>query len=144
VKRTVLLLAVLLLASITFVVGCDSSPTSKDVAFEDTDWVMESYGELGNLETALSDVEVTLFFDSTKKQFIGNAGCNTYSGSYKVKGSKLSFPSGVTITLLKCIEEVGQQEDEYVGMFGSADSLEIVDGKLHLICDGKLIIYHEK
>jgi heat shock protein HslJ len=138
-KRPVFLLAVLLLASIPVLAGCGATPP-----FEDVNWVMEAYGELGSLETALPDVEVTLFFDSAKKQFTGYNGINTYSGSYKVKGSQISFPGGVALTQLKGDEQVQQQEGEYVGMFSSADSLEIVDGKLHLICDGKLIIYHEK
>ena len=40
--------------------------------------------------------------------------------------------------------EVQQQEEEYIGMLSAADSLEIVDGKLHLICDGEMIVYYKK
>lgn len=141
-RKLISVLFVLLFIFIPGLTACDTSVTSGD--FEDIDWVMESYGESGSLKTALPDVEVTLFFDSTKKQFTGYTGINTYSGSYKVKGSQLSFPGGVALTALKGNDEVQQQEKEYVGLFSSADSLEIVDGKLHLICDGKLIIYHEK
>ena len=138
-KRPVFFLTVLLLVSIPVLAGCGSS-----APFEDVKWVMESYGEQGNQKTALSGVEVTLYFDSNKGTFTGFTGINTYSGSYELNGSELSFSEGVALTQLKGNDEVQQQEKEYVGMFSTADSLEIVDGELHLICDGKLIIYHEK
>ncbi len=137
-KRLVFILAILLVF-IPVLAGCGSTPP-----FEDVDWVMEAYGEPGNLETALPNVEVTLFFDSAKREFIGYTGINTYFGTYQLNDSEISFPEGVALTALKGNDEVQQQEEEYVGMFSAADSLEIVDGKLRLICDGELIIYNEK
>jgi len=134
------LLAALALTSLFAFSACDSSVPP----FEDITWVMESYGESGSLQEALPDVEATLFFDSTGKEFEGNTGCNAYFGSYEVKGSKLSFTEGVAYTQIWCSEEIGQQEEEYVGMLSAADSLKIVDGKLRIICDGELIIYHKK
>ena len=90
-KKVVSLLAILL-ASITVIAGCDFSTLSEDVAFEDTDWVMESYGETGSMEAALPGVEITLYFDSTKGEFNGYTGINYYSGKYQLNGSKLILP----------------------------------------------------
>ena len=134
------LLAVSILTSFFSLSACASSAPP----FEDITWVMESYGEPGNLETALPDVEVTLYFDSKEGKFTGYTGINTYFGTYQLNDSEISFPEGVALTQLKGNEQVQQQEGEYVGMLSAADSLEIVDGKLHIICDGELIIYHEK
>jgi heat shock protein HslJ len=150
VKRAIILSAVLL-TILAVMTGCDSTTSFEDISLEDTEWVMESYGEVGSLEDALPGVEVSLLFNSESKEFIGKTGCsavpdfyNTYSGIYEVEGDKLSFPEGVWITQLKGEEEAGRQEEEYIGLFGCADSFEIVDGKLHIICDGDMIVYHKK
>jgi len=140
VKDVRVLLAVSLLASLFSLVACESGVSP----LEDTTWVLESYGEPGSLKTALPNVEVTVFFDSAEKQFTGNTGCNTYFGSYELKGSKLSFPEGVAITQLWCGEEIGRQEGEYVGLFSMADSYQIDNGKLRLNCDHQVIYYRSE
>ncbi len=135
------LLAVSILTSLFGLFACDSSAPP----FEDITWIMESYGEPESLKTALPDVEVTVFFDSTKGQFTGNTGCNTYFGSYELKGSKLSLPQGVAHTQLKCrSEEIGRQEEEYIGLFSMADSYQIDNGKLRLNCDNQVIYYRSE
>jgi heat shock protein HslJ len=138
------LLSAVLLASVTVIAGCDSDTSFEDVALEDTDWVMESYGEAGRLQFALPGVEVTLFFDSAEGVFNGYTGINYYGGRYQLDGKELSFPEGIPITELAGNPIVQQQEQEYISMLRAADSFEIVDSKLHIICDGGLIIYHKK
>jgi len=108
--------------------------------FEDIAWVMESYGELGSLKSALPEVEVTLFFDSLTKKYSGNTGCNDYFGPYKVGGRRLSLPEGVAHTQLRC-EQIMQQEEEYIGLFSMVDSYQIENGKLRLNCDHQVIYY---
>ena len=110
---------------------------------EDTTWVLESYGEPESMKTALPDVEVTLFFDSTEKRFTGIAGCNSYSGSYELNDNDLSI-LGVAWTQLKCSEEVGNQEAEYIPTFSAAKSYQIEDGKLTLKSGQQVIIYISK
>ena len=135
------LLIVFLLTSPFGLSACDSSAPP----FEDIDWVMESYGEPESLKAALPDVEVMLFFNSTNKEFSGSTDCNTYFGSYKVEGSKLSLPQGVAHTQLKCrSEEIGRQEEEYIGLFSMADSYQIDNGKLRLNCDHQVIYYRSE
>lgn len=135
------LLAVSILTSLFGLFACDSSAPP----FEDITWIMESYGEPESLKTALPDVEVTLFFNSTNKEFSGSTDCNTYFGSYKVEGSKLSLPQGVAHTQLKCrSEEIGRQEEEYIGLFSMADSYQIDNGKLRLNCDHQVIYYRSE
>ena len=132
------LLIVILLTSPFGLFACDSTAPP----FEDITWVMESYGESGSLKTALPDVEVTLFSNSTNKKFNGSTDCNTYFGSYTVEGSKLSLPQGVAHTELACrSEEIGRQEEEYIGLFSMVDSYQIEDGKLRLNCDHQVIYY---
>lgn len=142
-KRAVLLAAVLL-ATVTVVMGCGPSTPSEEVALEDTEWVMESYGEAGNMQEALPGVEVTLHFDSTERGAGGNGGINHYGGKYQLDGNQLTFPEGVMTTCLGGNAAVLWQEEEYIGMLSSTDSFEIVDGKLHIICDDDMIVYHKK
>lgn len=92
-KRTVLLAAILL-ASVTVVMGCDPSAPTEEVNFEDTEWVMEAYGEVGGLKDALPFTEVTLFFDSTEGAFGGDAGINHYGAKYQLDGSQLILVRG--------------------------------------------------
>ena len=126
-KRISIIIVSLVLALVAGLAGCHAiSP------LEDTAWVLES---------ALPNVQITVFFNSAEKRFTGNAVCNTYSGSYKVEGSKLSFPEGVAITLLKCDEEAGKQEDEYIRAFSAAKSYQIEDGRLYLNCGQQVLIY---
>jgi heat shock protein HslJ len=135
------LLAVSILTSLFGLFACDSSAPP----FEDITWIMESYGEPESLKTALPDVEVTVFFDSTRGQFTGSTDCNTYFGKYKVEGRKLSLPQGVAHTQLKCrSEEIGRQEEEYIGLFSMADSYQIDNGKLRLNCDHQVIYYRSE
>lgn len=126
--RRVAIIVSLILALVAGLVGCHSAISP----LEDTAWVLES---------ALPNVQITVFFNSAEKRFTGNAVCNTYSGSYKVEGSKLSFPEGVAITLLKCDEEAGKQEDEYIRAFSAAKSYQIEDGRLYLNCGQQVLIY---
>jgi len=140
-KSLKFLLIVLLLTSTFTLFACDSTAPP----FEDITWVMESYGERESLKVALPDAEVTLFFDSTNKQFSGNTNCNDYFGHYKVEDRKLSLPEGVAITELRCrSEEIGRQEEEYIGLFSMVDSYQIDNGKLRLNCDHQVIYYRSE
>ena len=142
-KRAIILSAVLL-TTLAVIAGCDSTTSFEDVSLEDTDWVMEAYGEVGSLKDALPFTEVTLFFDSAEMGAGGNGGINHYGGKYQLDGNQLTFPEGVITTCLGGNAVVLQQEEEYIGLLSSADSFEIVDGKLHIICDGGMIVYHRK
>ncbi len=134
-----------LLAALMLVLPFGLTACSPDnPLLEDITWVLESYGEPESLKTALAGVEVTLFFNSIEKKFTGNAGCNTYSGSYELDGNKLSFPGGVAWTQLKCSEEVGNQEAEYIPMFSGVKSYQVEGNNLTLKNNQKLLVYKKK
>jgi heat shock protein HslJ len=76
---------------------------------------------------------LTLFFGSDDKVG-GSAGCNTYSGTYKVSGSSLTFGPMVS-TMMACEQAVMNQEQAYLKALGdtksyaaTADQLTLKDG----------------
>ena len=106
--------------------------------------MLESYGEADSPQAALTGVEVTIFFDSAERGANGNGGINHYGGKYQLDGDQLTFPEGVMTTCLGGNTAVLQQEEEYIGMLSSADSFEIADYKLHIYCNGDVIVYRQK
>ena len=100
---------------------------------EDTRWILESYGETGKSKTVLEGIEITATFDSTEGQVRGSAGCNTYSGDYHIKDSKLSIPLIVS-TEMGCLEPEGimEQELQYIEALQAAERFQIRDGKLEI------------
>lgn len=134
-KKLVFVLAVSMIVLIPAVTGCFYVSIIENVT-----WVMESYGN----SEALDDVEITLYFDSSEGEFTGNAGINTYSGKYQLIGTTINFPEGYVKTVMAGNEETMQQEEEYLLMFVTADSIEMVRGKLHITSDDGVIIYKKK
>jgi len=122
-----------------FVVGCGKASASD---LEDTQWVLESYGEQGNLQPLIEETRITAIFDSTEKQVHGSAGCNSYFGDYQIN-DKLSIP-WLANTEMACLDPEGvmDQEYEYLKTLRSAESYQIQNGKLQINCDEqKILIY---
>ncbi len=111
---------------------------------EDISWILESYGEPGSLQTVLEGTEITAIFDSGEGQVTGSAGCNGYSGEYKVKGSKLSIFE-MTWTEMGCPEPAGilEQETQYLKALQSAESYEISVGKLQITSGNQVLIFRD-
>lgn len=76
-------------------------------------WVMSSYNNgRGGFQSALADVKVTAVFaeDGTLS---GNAGCNTYSGSYTVDGDKIDI-GPLLSTMKACADDIMAQEAAFL------------------------------
>ena len=113
------------------------------VAFEDKEWVLESYGEPGNVQSVIEGTEITATFDSAEHEVIGSAGCNSYFGDYEVNNNQLSIPV-LANTEIACLEPEGvmDQEQQYLQALRLAESYDIEDGKLHITCsDGTVLVF---
>jgi heat shock protein HslJ len=84
-RNTVKILVSVFLAVALLMVACAGTAGK----FEDTTWVLESYGPPANPKTVIQGIEVTATFNSADARVTGKAGCNNYFGSYEVKGSKV-------------------------------------------------------
>jgi len=116
---------------------------TEDAILEDTDWVLQSYGELGNLKDVLTDTEITAEFVSSEGVVEGSAGCNSYSGSYEVEDSQLSIPGPIAATEMYCEEPEGvmDQERQYFEILQAAESYSVEDGELQINCGSQVLIF---
>lgn len=135
------ILVMLLLSSMIGLASC-----SYGSSIEDTDWVLQSYGEFGNLKDVLADTEITAGFVSSEGTVEGSAGCNSYSGSYEVEDSQLSIPGPIAATEMYCMEPEGvmDQEQQYLETLQAAESYSIEDGELQINCGDQVLIYTTK
>jgi heat shock protein HslJ len=134
------LVSLLLVVCLFFLslVACGGKST---IDFEDTLWYLDSYGEQGALKSVLEHTFISATFDSSDGRVHGNAGCNGYTADYELKDG-ITF-SAVARTELGCTEPPGimDQEDEYLRILESADTISIVDGKLHLSSGNEVLIF---
>lgn len=132
------ILVMLLLSSMIGLASCNYRSS-----IEDTDWVLQSYGEFGNLKDVLTDTEITAEFVSSEGTVEGSAGCNSYSGSYEVKDSQLSIPGPIAATEMYCMEPEGvmEQERQYLEILQAAKSYSVEDGELQINCGGQVLVY---
>jgi heat shock protein HslJ len=112
-------------------------------ALEDTKWILESYGELVNLEHVLTDTRITAEFVSSEGTVEGSAGCNSYSGSYEVEDSQLSIPGPIAATEMYCADPEGvmEQEQQYLEILQAAESYSIEEEELQINCGDQVLIY---
>ena len=68
-----------------------------------TDWSLESYGQVGFETQVIEGTEVSLQFQSGG-QVVGSGGCNSYGGQYTVSNGKISF-SRIASTEMACTAE---------------------------------------
>ena len=132
------ILVLLLLSSMIGLASCNYGSS-----IENTDWVLQSYGEFGNLKDVLTDTEITAEFVSSEGTVEGSAGCNSYSGSYEVKDSQLSIPGPIAATEMYCMEPEGvmEQERQYLEILQAAESYSVEDGELQINCGGQVLVY---
>jgi len=117
--------------------------TKQEANLEDTVWVLQSYGEPGNLKDIITDTEITAEFVSSEGTVKGSAGCNSYFGSYELEGSQLSIPGPIGATEMYCAEPEGvmEQEQEYLATLQLAESYEINNDKLTIHCGNQVLIF---
>lgn len=113
-------------------------------SLENTTWVLQSYGQSGNLTSTLKDAEITAMFDSAKGQVAGSAGVNRYFGGYELKDNKLSIPGPLASTMMAGPQPLMDQETEYLTALQAAESYKIEGDKLTITCGGKVLIFRKK
>jgi len=90
-----------------------------------TNWTLSS---MNATEVPVPGTALTVFF-SADGQVEGQAGCNSYSGTYKVDGSALSIKR-LTSGRVACGEAIDQQEQNYLGILQSAAAFEMSGSQL--------------
>lgn len=96
------------------------------------EWQLQSYGALDNPIPAQAEANI-VFKNGTVS---GKAGCNTFSGQYRVTGNKVTF-SNLASTLMACLGP-GVMEQESAIMQGLHDAGQFS------VKDNQLVIYHDQ
>ncbi len=109
---------------------------------EDIMWILESYGEQGDLQAVLEGTEITAIFDSAEGQITGSAGANHYFGAYQISKNKLSIQEIAHTEMYRLDPEgVMEQEDYYLKTLQAAESYEISVGKLQITSGNQVLIF---
>ena len=106
---------------------------------EGTIWILESIG--GN--AVVEGSKVTLEFTKADTGFSvnGSAGCNSYFGSAEFDGKTLSFgPMGCT-EMWCMVEDVMDQEFEFIKALGTATGYQVTGNILEITSDSGTLIF---
>ena len=130
---TVSIISLLLVASCSILPGVGSNQLSG------TSWKLISYA--GNKPLAGKDM--TAEFDAREIQ--GSASCNSYFGTYNLKGDQISI-SGLGWTEMACMDPEGimEQEQTVMKMLSESSSFFIQGDSLQITTSaGELLIFQQ-
>jgi heat shock protein HslJ len=99
-------------------------------AAEGVEWTLESISDGEALADVPEGVETTLFLNGG--ELVGNAGCNSYFGSYEIDETNLSFPNPFGMTQSICEGPAQDVEDAYMPLLESSAGWEVEEGMLSL------------
>jgi heat shock protein HslJ len=95
----------------------------------DTQWRLSSFGSSGALASVIQGTTVTLKLGADGRAS-GSAGCNSYSGDYRVQGQTITF-SRLISTKRACVNpEANQQETRYLAALESAGRFQSREDRL--------------
>jgi heat shock protein HslJ len=112
--------------------ACSGSLPTNQVDLDGSAWVLTAI----NNDTTIIGNTPTLEFEGDMVS--GNAGCNTYSGSYQVKGETISF-GPLARTEMYCMEPEGvmDQEQTYLEILEAAQRFELTENILTIYSDSE-------
>jgi len=109
-------------------------------------WSLQAYGSPGRPAQVLGRTRLTARFDPAAGQLRGDAGCNTFSAPYRVKGDSLHIqPAAATRKLCEQPAGVMQQETLYLSLLETVRTFRVenqYEPTLYLECqDGQVLIF---
>ncbi len=100
------------------------APTVAVNALTNSRWQLMALGTTTAARPVLRDSTVTLAFDANG-QVLGNGGCSTYAGTYRVEETRLRV-GDLTDTQSACADyRITNQEDQYLAALRSAESFAL-------------------
>jgi len=95
-------------------------------ALNGTAWVLTSIDNT----PPLKGTKLTVKF--TKGQIGGSSGCNSYGGSYEIKGVKIST-GPIVMTMMACVDPgVMEQEQTFLEYLQDAQTFKLSEGQLQI------------
>ena len=129
-KSLPLLLALLIWACTPLQPGQPTIPTDDNAPnLADSGWLLESFGEAGAETAVIDGSSITLAFEGNG-QAGGHSGCNSYGGSYSVKGNTINFGE-ISSTLIACEDQaITDQEQEYLESLRNAGRFTVAGNSM--------------
>ena len=110
-------------------------------AAEDVQWVLNT---LAGADVA-EGVEVTLTLSGGDAT--GNAGCNSYFGTYEIDETSLTFPSPFGSTMMLCQSPAQETEDAYLPLLGGTAGWSVDEAGMLRLTDAEgteTLVYSEQ
>jgi putative lipoprotein len=140
-KRSLFVLAAVVLVIISCSPKNQTTANMKpDAPLDNTRWKMVKIAELNQFPTLEKDAFIQ--FDKATRRFRGNAGCNSFNGSYTLDHGKLSL-GPAAMTKMFCVGEGMKVEDLFSKLIGTIDSYVIAGDHLILKSGNKVVAEFE-
>jgi heat shock protein HslJ len=99
-----------------------------------TEWRLVSLGPSGAEEEVVRGTTVTLKFGEDGRAS-GSTGCNSYGGTYEVRGDRISFGRLIS-TKRACLDQnANQQEQQFLAALESANRFRLTSDRLTIFSD---------
>src|SRR5678815_2380943 len=93
------------------------------------DWRLISLGPAGSETNVVAGTTVTLKFAEDDRAS-GSTGCNSYGGTYQVRGDNISF-SRLISTRRACLDQnANQQEQRFISALEAANKFRLASDRL--------------
>jgi heat shock protein HslJ len=126
--------ALALLAALVTPVAAQDANSSPEGAT----WRLTSYLAEETLTPVPLGTDATLLLQNG--QATGSAGCNTFSGTYVLDGTSLTFGEQISTTLVLCEGDAQTVEDAYLAALPNVTGWAISDGVLQLTDDAGAVL----
>ena len=126
-------LAVLVLMSFAVVAQSQTLSTDQRV-LTGIEWRLVSFGPAGSEASLVAGTTVTLKFGQDGRAS-GSTGCNSYGGTYQVRGDNISF-SRLISTRRACLDQnANQQEQRFLSALETANRFRLSSNRLTILSD---------
>jgi heat shock protein HslJ len=115
------------------------SQTSRDLSTDQrvltgTEWRLVSFGPAGSEASLVAGTTVTLKFGEDGRAS-GSTGCNSYGGTYQVRGDNISFGRLIS-TKRACLDQnANQQEQRFLSALESANRFRLASNRLTILSE---------
>ncbi len=129
--------ATLAVVTLLALAACSGTGSTVEDPLDGTSWVLVGYG----LAAVLPGTQITATFEDG--QVGGSSGCNTYGGSYEVKGESISVAK-IFMTEMACLDPEGvmEQEQTYLEYLSGVTTFRVSEGQLQMTRpDGETLVF---